>query len=89
MRFLRESAVHEVLTGRHDAARDQQGDVRRVTMAATRGLRSWFTSPPPDVAVEITARGVDGRGARGGLRSRRCWRSTRRRRWPQGPSSRP
>jgi Tfp pilus assembly PilM family ATPase len=27
-------------------------------MAPSSGLRSWFTSPAPDVAVEVTARGV-------------------------------
>ena len=43
MRFLRESAVERVLDGRHDAARDQQGDVRRMSLCSS--LRD---APPPD-----------------------------------------
>ena len=34
MRFLRESAVEQVLEGHHDAARDQQGDVRRMSASS-------------------------------------------------------
>jgi Tfp pilus assembly PilM family ATPase len=35
-------------------------------MARTRGLRSWFTSPPPGVAVEISARAVTAVGLAAG-----------------------
>ena len=36
MRFLRESAVERVMLGHDDAARDQQGDVRRMSTLSTR-----------------------------------------------------
>ena len=58
MRLLRESAVERVLDGRHDAARDQQGDVRRMSRPAVIGFE-----PPPSAAVEIAARPGD-RGCR-------------------------
>ena len=47
MRFLRESAVERVHARAHDAARDQQGDLRRMSVL------DWLMTPPPDVAVEI------------------------------------
>ena len=47
MRFLRESAVERVLHGTDDAARDQQGDLRRMSLGAL------FQSAPPDVAIDI------------------------------------
>ena len=58
MRFLRESAVERVLNGHDDAARDQQGDVRRMSADTVVRTRSgpapgWLASPPPSVAVEI------------------------------------
>ncbi len=59
MRFLRESAVERVMHGHDDAARDQQGDVRRMSL-----LVLVRDAPPPDVAVEIAAGPRLGRGAR-------------------------
>ena len=53
MRFLRESAVEKVLHRADDAARDQQGDVRRMSL-----LASWLASPPPDAAIEIAPEAV-------------------------------
>ena len=64
MRFLRESAVERVLTGDDDAARDQQGDVRRMSLAA------FFQPPPPDVAIEID-HGHVGAARRSGAAGRR------------------
>ena len=59
MRFLRESAVERVLNGHDDAARDQQGDVRRMsaTPASVRSSRSagFLASPPPSVASRSRA----------------------------------
>ena len=57
MRFLRESAVERVMEGIDDAARDQQGDVRRMSVLS---LASRDATPPP-AAVEIgRAPGVGG-----------------------------
>ena len=74
MRFLRESAVEKVLHGHDHAARDQQGDVRRMSCSLP-----GSPAPPPDAAVEIApdarvgracsgTRGADADGA--GLRLR-------------------
>ena len=51
MRFLRESAVEQVMLGRDDAARNQQGDVRRMSLPAVvprerPARRSASRSPP-------------------------------------------
>ena len=69
MRFLRESAVEKVLHGHDDAARNQQGDVRRMSCCLT----SWLASPPPDAAVEMAPERVSAAtlGTRG-ARARRC-----------------
>ena len=56
--------------GHHDAARDQQGDVRRMSRPAV--ARS--PSPPPSVAVEIAARPRVG-GGRRVARRQRAWSS--------------
>ncbi len=56
MRFLRESAVERVMDGRHDAPRDQQGDVRRMSLFSD--WTSLRDAPPPGVAVEIAAQRV-------------------------------
>ena len=74
MRFLRESAVEQVLDGHDDAARDQQGDVRRMSRSS---LPRWLASPPPSVAVEITARRVTAVGARRPRRQLRVVGATR------------
>ena len=61
MRFLRESAVERVMLGADDTARDQQGDVRRMSAHIQPGSvrrASWIASPPPSVAVEISSKHV-------------------------------
>ena len=60
MTFLRQCAVDRVLDGDDDAARDQQGDVRRVTRRTETQVSStsWFAPPPPSVAIEIASRRV-------------------------------
>ena len=53
MRFLRESAIEKVLHRADDAAGNQQGDIRRMSI-----LASWLASPPPEAALEISPAAV-------------------------------
>ena len=57
MTFLRECAVGRVLDGIDDAARNQQGDVRRVDDRVAHVIAGWRRAPPT-VAIEIASRRV-------------------------------
>ena len=67
MRLLRESAVERVMLGLDDAPRNQQGDLRRMS------LRRLFQQPPPDVAVDMAPAHV-------AAARRSAWRHGHRRR---------
>ena len=78
MRFLRESAVEQVLAGIDDAARDQQGDLRRMSPSA------GSASPPPPAAsrsrrAACTAVAIAAGGAADRRRARRRAAAARRR----------
>ena len=83
MRFLRESRGRARDAGPDHAARDQQGDVRRMSARPRPGTprRRWFaSSPPPSVAVEIGAGRVTavGRSATSAARRRSPAHATER-----------
>ena len=84
MRFLRESAVERVHARPDDAARDQQGDLRRMSVL------DWLMTPPPDVAVRDRPRARRRRARRmarrhagrgGACRRAAAGRAPCRRRW--------
>ena len=82
MRFLRESAVERVHAGADDAARDQQGDLRRMSVL------DWLMTPPPDVAIEIDARARRPPPASSGAAAGPSWPRTRWSRCRRAPSCR-
>ena len=64
MRFLRESAVERVMRGHDDAARDQQGDVRRMSSLVLRPHATRRRRPPPSRSPPRACRRGGRRAAR-------------------------
>ena len=58
MRFLRESAVEKVLHGHDDAARDQQGDVRRMSLLSDFMARQARRPTRPSRVFKTNRKGI-------------------------------